>query len=69
MLDFCGRPEKCNVAGTIRGRCCMETKGDSSLLIATFCLQKDPTKEITVFTHETTVKSSQLSLLRTLPSP
>ena len=63
MLDFCGRPEKCNVAGTIRGRCCMETKGDSSLLIATFCLQKDPTKEITVFTHEKTVKSSQLNLL------
>ena len=44
MLDFCGRPEKCNVAGTIRGLCCMETKDDSSLLIATFCLQKDPTK-------------------------
>ena len=69
MLDFSGRPEKCNVAGTIRGRCRMETKGDSSLLIVTFCLQKDPTKKTTVLTHETTVKLSQLNLLRTLPSP
>ena len=41
----------------------METKGDSSLLIVTFCLQKDPTKETTVLTDETTVKSSQLNLL------
>lgn len=31
--DLSRSPEKCNVAGTMRGLCCMDTKGVSSELL------------------------------------